>query len=250
MLNKKASLETHEILELILAAAGIIILVILLYQLFMPKFDKNEESAKSFFEQLKKEIARADSGEIGEFKIWGNANIFLLYFGNQRTFLYPLDNSIALTIQPHDKNYVCICYWETKEKYNCKSCMSLKAPANIYWHDEYGKWYLPDEKSVKIQKNSGEYTFFYGEIPGRGVFQFTGYKDTRNIPLYIKYEEGWKWSYDNIHWKLSSEKKFETGMFPKATLDNDGLEVVSAIKDKNYEEGREILLKTYKAVEF
>ena len=80
MLNKKASLETHEILELILAAAGIIILVILLYQLFMPKFDKNEESAKSFFEQLKKEIARADSGEIGEFKIWGNANIFLLYF--------------------------------------------------------------------------------------------------------------------------------------------------------------------------
>ena len=81
--NKKGELTTKEIIEFILAAAGIVILVILMYKLIFP-FDKNAEAAKGYFDVLKEQIGVADKNAVGEIYLWDSStSVYIIYFDSK-----------------------------------------------------------------------------------------------------------------------------------------------------------------------
>jgi hypothetical protein len=159
-LNKKGALETKEIIELVLAAAGIFILLFLFFKLFAPSFDKNQETAKSYFDTLKNEIAKADNKQIGEFSLWQKDGFALVYFGDKRTFINN-DGTLFSIDSFGEKNQVCICY-NYKVKGNTpicneNSCTSLENPV------ELSGWNSPQFAiltwKLKIEKIDNKYIF-------------------------------------------------------------------------------------------
>jgi hypothetical protein len=108
MKNKSASLETKEILELILAAAGIFILLFLFFKLFAPTYDPGKEAAKSYLDTFKQEIAKADKGQTGEFSFWQNSGTALVYFGAR--LMYTTSAGVSFEMNSIHKNYICMCY--------------------------------------------------------------------------------------------------------------------------------------------
>jgi len=86
-MNRKRGMTFGNIVKLIIAVAVVIVLLTLVVKLFIPFFDRSDETAKSYFETLKKEIKNADSGEGGEFFMWylgdsgEDRKFYLVYFG-------------------------------------------------------------------------------------------------------------------------------------------------------------------------
>jgi len=164
-INKKASLETKEILELILAAAAIVLVIVFFAKFFSPKQDINKEAAKSFFETLSKAVAEAESKGKAQMQLWGDGNIFIVYFGEKNVVKYarparlyssrPLFNFInkpeidksifsmyvLFTTNNKYKHAICVCYTIDKvtkvasTKYlnaKCEYCLDLKKDINSY----------------------------------------------------------------------------------------------------------------------
>lgn len=141
---KKASLETKEIIELILATAALVIIIIFFVNLFSPKPNPDKEAAKSFFDTLKKTIAEA--GATGSsFKIWGNDNVQIAYFGNLHIFGPYLKLSSRNILYKASHNYnraICSCYIiDKKQDWNgftydkeavCAFCINLNADKVTY----------------------------------------------------------------------------------------------------------------------
>jgi len=128
--NKKGSLETKEIIELLLAAAGIFILVVLLYNILAPDFDKDEETAESYFNSLMDEIDVASSGGTGEFSMWlpeeeKGTHFYVVYFGS-RKYVDLNDEVTFASVGFHD-NRICVCYVKDEEA-NCDFCKNLDYP--------------------------------------------------------------------------------------------------------------------------
>jgi hypothetical protein len=175
--QKKASLETKEILELILAVAVLIVIGILLFNMFGPKPNQDKEAAKSLFEALKKAVSEADAGG-SEFKVWGNDNIRGAYFGNIHIFSGPDEKESTLYKSKHNYDHaICMCYIISKtqtwmdKKYDkegiCDYCTNLNAD-KVSYTDVPGKidldkaipfLMLPD-KRFKIVRGKGEYIFY------------------------------------------------------------------------------------------
>lgn len=123
--NKRGELTTEEILKLILAAAGIFLLVFLMYKLISPNFNKNDETAKSYLDTLKKEIAKADAGQVGEFNMWqANGHVGIVYFGNKSYFT---DSAGHKFFHSSSQNTICACVVGTA---TCKECINLNHNLN------------------------------------------------------------------------------------------------------------------------
>jgi len=181
-LVKKAVL-VNEVLELVLVGAGIILLFLLLWKLLTPKMDPDAEAAKSFFKMLKQGVENADSGVTGEFMMWQNKNLYLVYFGNNMVFPYaPLTQTSHLTqptalikilflLKNRYRNYICVCYKTSKkikwgnEDYdaticNPSFCTTLNSPAVLSsGTDKEGRWLVGTGPRLGIHKIKDKYIF-------------------------------------------------------------------------------------------
>jgi hypothetical protein len=124
---KKAELTTNEILELVLAVAGITIVAILLYNLIAPSFNSEDKTAESYFNSFKQSIQTAEKGGTGVFEIWQpeeTINFYLIYFGTKIS--YKKDNLEFFSLG-NNVNHVCLCY-SNGEKVSCNYCENLPYP--------------------------------------------------------------------------------------------------------------------------
>lgn len=155
MKNTKANLTVKEILELVLAAAGIFILIWLLVVLISPIFDKDKETTKSYFNTLEKQIKIVDSGGKGNFEIWQGDNIYLVYFGKKIRVNFE-DKEFFL--ENFHENYICVCYSKNKKENFCEYCKSLDKPAFLdSWG--YDGWAKKKGDQLLIDKDKEKYIF-------------------------------------------------------------------------------------------
>lgn len=138
MRNKKGELTTRELIELILAAAFIIVLVILAARLLAPFFDVGDETAESYMDTLVQEMGIARNDGIGEFFIWdidtGDSTTYhLVYFGEK---VIVRDEIANFTSDGLDNN-ICICS-VFDEKSRCNNCVALDFPSRIEGGSEEG----------------------------------------------------------------------------------------------------------------
>ncbi len=160
--NKKGSLETKEILELILAVVCTFLLIFLFFKLIAPSFNKDAETAKSYFQTLQGEIEKTDDGGTGEFEIWQpeqekGAHFYLVYFAEQSRFDW---QGINFFSGIHNENYFCVCYVKDEES-KCKYCDNLKYPAKGDYFNEvgYAPFVVGRGEKLKITKGDGYYNF-------------------------------------------------------------------------------------------
>ena len=150
--NNKASLETKEILELILAAAGIFILIVLLYQLLAPDFDPNKEAAKSYLVSFKSMIEEVNEFSSVEFMLGlGKGEAKMVYFGNEQRIEFGKDIFLRYNT---NKNYLCFCY-EKDEDSECDYCTSLEYPAS------FSNGIVVHEKGQEFEINLNESLYFF-----------------------------------------------------------------------------------------
>jgi hypothetical protein len=143
MKTKQGELTTKEIIEFVLGGAVIVLLVILLIALISPYWDKNEQTAKSYFKTLQDEIKKADEGGVGDFNIWQNqkdAWFYVVYFGDKVIWRKEISyfygekkvNALFSFVNSFGENALCICYgypesFKNREliSFECDYCMKL-----------------------------------------------------------------------------------------------------------------------------
>tara|TARA_Y100000310_G_scaffold286519_1_gene310777 strand:- start:6488 stop:6976 length:489 start_codon:yes stop_codon:yes gene_type:complete len=134
MRSKRAELTTEEIIKLILSIAGVFLIILLLYNLIAPTFDKEDETARSYFKNLKKQIKIADSGGIGEFFMWSieeKTKYYLVYFGEKISFSDKVGGKEKTFIYGGDREKgICVCSSLEKGFVNCNYCVDLDFPVN------------------------------------------------------------------------------------------------------------------------
>lgn len=156
-------MTTKEIMEIVLGAAAVLVLVVLLVALIAPTFDKDEKTAESYLSTLKKEIAKADDGEVGGFDMMttrtGETRFFVVYFGDGiRVEDGEGESELVFISLKENKNHICGCYlkYEANEA-ECFACEDLKYPAS--YKKESSFVIYSSEPVYKIKKVDGVYEF-------------------------------------------------------------------------------------------
>jgi len=158
--SKKAiTLTPNEIIELILAIAGMFLLIWLFISLVQTGWDVNKETAKSYMATLDKEIKKADGGKTGEFSLWqpdGDVKFYLVYFGDKRK--YDVDGiSFKRKMFGFGSNAMCLCY--VKEKIpSCESCISLGYDVKFI-PEKYAAYGTGSEFRITRDDNAKKYLF-------------------------------------------------------------------------------------------
>ena len=167
IINKKGEEIIEETVKIVIAGIGIFLLLFLLYSLIAPNFNPKDETLQAYFNSLKGEIKKADSGQIGEFSVWvdtGKTNeddISLVYFGNLQTF--EDSAGVRFFLKKSYPNYLCLCRKSLiKEEKPCDSryCISMKKSIDSPWKDGSGRWSIGKGVSVKIEKKLEQYVFY------------------------------------------------------------------------------------------
>ncbi|MFZ5955633.1 MAG: hypothetical protein ACOYT4_04355 [Nanoarchaeota archaeon] len=160
---KKAEIVGNTTIEFLIAAAGIFLLLLLLFKI-IGSYDKMDKTGQSYFNTLKNQMKVADSGKIGEFLIWENENFYLVYFG-KNSMVWGLDKDekkISFFLNNPGANKLCICYLREKEgeiKDYCHYCESLKYPAK-YAGFENENFVIRQGETVQIKREDDKYIFF------------------------------------------------------------------------------------------
>jgi len=68
MKSKRGELMNKEIIEILLAAAGVFVVVWLLYGLISPSFDKVDKTSEAFFDTFLEQVSVADKNGVGKFQ--------------------------------------------------------------------------------------------------------------------------------------------------------------------------------------
>ena len=178
-MRKVGGMAIGQVVKLILAVAVTIILLMLLAKLFVPLFDKGDETAKSYSEMLKEKIGVADDGGVSEFFMWylggSDKEFFLVYFGDGynvefvkvvwedahiHTFL-PKYETFYFNSVGTNKNRVCVCTVEGNKKdgYDsiCRYCKDLDHPVEFPGKNE--TWYSENGKRIGIELEGDKYVF-------------------------------------------------------------------------------------------
>jgi len=178
-MNKIGGLTEEQIIELVLAVAGIAVLLLLFFSLYgSATYSKDAEGAKAYFDAFKKQIGVANNNGVGEFLIWDNDKIFLVYFGKHLKFPFNSsgkddENSMHLfSVLGINENYICVCYDNGKgedgktvfeeKKYkstSCDYCMSLAKPAEFSEKNSEGMWAVGKGVKLNIIKQDNVYSF-------------------------------------------------------------------------------------------
>ena len=156
MKSKKGGIVDNNLIGLILSVAIVFVLLVLLFNLFAPSFDKTDKTAESYFETLDRAIKTADGGGIGEFFMMNDGDskleFYLVYFGSVASF--EEDRTFARS-KSGDK-IICVCYWRGIGNGVCNYCEELKLPVKC-------------DKDVKVVKE-GERIII---IKKEGYYEFT-----------------------------------------------------------------------------
>jgi len=156
LLNKRANLVTDNTVELIIAAAGIVVLIFLLIALYSPTYDENAETAKSYFGMLNEQLSSADSGVEGSLTFWGpepkDVKFYLAYFGSLSMFD---KGSLTFVTRRRNENAICVCY-SVKDKVTCKSCKELDLPVE---YSGTAPWVISPVERLRITKTEDNYVF-------------------------------------------------------------------------------------------
>ena len=155
MISKRGELTTTEILEIILAVAVVLALVVLLYRLISPSFDRVDETAKSYFDLFEEAV---EDG--GSFSMWQpeekGREFYLVYFHDRTSFKIKRESGeVEFSSFGNNVNHVCVCYWDG-EVAKCESCKNLDLP--MVKDGEIGEpWVMTMGEEVEIKKMDGYY---------------------------------------------------------------------------------------------
>ncbi len=152
--NKKGELTTNEILEIVLAAAGIVILFILLYNLISPIFNKEEKTSESYFDSFIEAVGMADKGGTGTFSMWQSeegVEYYLIYFKDSISYN---DNGREFFSMSRNEDHICLCY--SKKENVCNFCENLKYPVKLGETEDFTQFSLKQGDKVDIIKLKNE----------------------------------------------------------------------------------------------
>ena len=180
---KRGELLDENLIGLILSVAGVFVLMILLFNLFSPTFNKEEKTAESYFESLNKAIVEVEDGGVSNFFMMEDKKsyFYLVYFGNIASFKgdvnieesagfdaadnAPVDINVKLNNEygkrdffssKYGENIICVCYQKNKD-ITCNYCEDLKLAARS--DDNNKNWIIEEGVRIKISKEGGVYVF-------------------------------------------------------------------------------------------
>ncbi len=145
-----------EIIEILLAAAGVFVVVWLLYGLISPSFDKVDKTSEAFFDTFLEQVSVADKNGVGKFSIWqkeDKVRYFLVYFGSGKSHEVEDENFVALK---EGDNLVCLCSVE-EDKRSCEYCKNLNSVVEL--KGEEGREYIGYGEEIEMRFVNGFYKF-------------------------------------------------------------------------------------------
>ena len=167
MKSKKGEIITKEIVELLIAAAGIVAIILLFYNFIAPSRDVVEETSEAFFDIFVEQISVVDNGGVGEFSIWQevkDAELFLIYFGKENGNSKRLKFRIGgEDFEPYGKyqydykNIYCMCSLKSGIP-QCDYCANLASVA-VLDNSLGGAWELKLNEKIKMKFENGFYNF-------------------------------------------------------------------------------------------
>jgi len=121
-----AKMMNSEIVQIVLAVAIVFLVVVLLYNLIYPDYDKRSETAENYLDSFKKQMSLVDLSGSGElsFLVVGDDEYYLVYFGDKASVKNGDNTFVSGEVE---KNTMCVCYFEDKSI--CEECVNLNYPA-------------------------------------------------------------------------------------------------------------------------
>ena len=251
--GKKGALLDEETVQMLLAAVGIAILIVLLYALLRPYINKEDETLKGYMGLLQEATASADAGAVGEFLIYQDQDAALVYFGNSSVAVINMGGEdLRFTVPSTYQNFACMCRKSTAaggKVCNKKFCISLKHPAvyndGVRISEKFG---IGFNQRVFIKKENDKYVFnkpfsyFVVSQEASGILSSVS-------DLYFQFSNGnWSWSPDKINWMKVPVLVVSGGDYNGKSPNQKNIEIIKQLENKNFEEGKEILIKNSKEV--
>ncbi len=160
-MRKKGEMVGDAAIELIIAVAVAMVLILLIVKLYNPGYDEADEIAKSYFETLKDgvsegggEILMLDRGSDG-FKF------YLAYFGGAGSLSFVVEEGERVFVpKVVGGHVVCVCY-DRAENVVCRHCEDLDLPTRSVGGivKENVFWVIEDGDRVEVEKKEGIYVF-------------------------------------------------------------------------------------------
>jgi hypothetical protein len=127
-MNKRGDLTIEQVVKLILAGAGVAVLVLLFWALFSTSFDEEGEIAKTSLKGFKNAIDEVNDAGFSRFALWGGESK-MVYFGDRRRIVEHNGNvffraSVGI-------NVLCFCYipkGSSSKEWKCESCEDFDKP--------------------------------------------------------------------------------------------------------------------------
>jgi hypothetical protein len=205
-MGKRGSLETKEIIEIVLAGAGIFVLIFLLWALIAPNFNQEEEAAKGYSTGLKAAIEEADRDGRSTFSLWGVDTKMVYFRGVNRV---KLGEDIFYETENKDKNRICFCY-ENKpgdKNWQCDGCILLDKQVDFLLQGGPLKdtvdhiYFFNDSRYWKYDNYNAYILWGYPTSIGRSWSGIpndldAAVKFTETVYFFFKENNYWKYVYD------------------------------------------------------
>ena len=163
-MKTKKGILVKNLVGLILSAVIVFGLIMLLFNLFAPSFDRGDKTAESYFENLNRAIKDTDAGGEGDFFMqdYGDEELrfYLTYFGNVASF-ENAEKKNFIRSKEGDK-IICICYLRGGSVV-CNYCEDLKSSASVSDGDE-DSWAIEQGENIKITKSENGEIYEFSKI--------------------------------------------------------------------------------------
>jgi len=158
-LNKKGMLPT-ELVQLILAVAGAVIVFIIFYAFFVPDFNKTDKTSEAYFNIVTEKLTAAEKGTtqlMAGLSAQEDVEHYLVYFGEEN-FL-ELTSKKIFVAKENVPNQLCICSID-ENTIKCNYCTSLQKPATLN-NEILPKFniLLKDPTEITYLSEKGHYNF-------------------------------------------------------------------------------------------
>ena len=156
-MRKRGEMVGSTAIEVIIAIAGIGLLIFLATLLINPGYSKEGEIAKGYLEGVQRAVK--DGGYVMLMdREEGALEFYLVYFGSAIDWRYFSDDD-AFSSSKAGKNVICVCYREKKVNV-CEFCEDLDKPARSVGGDEHGEqWVIGSDNRMKVFDGGANYVF-------------------------------------------------------------------------------------------
>lgn len=155
---KRGELTVDSIVGLIIAVAGVVILVILASNMINPGYNEEDEIAKAYFERVEKSVEDG-SGEIVMLDRGADEeDFYLVYFGSAASIVR---GDKIFQAKNSGKSVFCVCY-DKLDNVFCRYCEDLDLPARNSTQSGFGfeEWIIGEGGRVEILKETGGVGFY------------------------------------------------------------------------------------------